>query len=281
MRPRVSLALPLALAATLASSGCASAPARTPGPPPPQGSVTIAAFERNLSPYGDWLFLAPYGRVWQPAGVTAEWRPYFHGEWIWTDEGWFWASDEPWGWATYHYGSWLLDGTFGWVWVPGEEWAPAWVAWRVADGHVGWAPLLPGGDVWWTDAYLADPAYWVFVPSARFVGARANAVAIPPPQVRPLLARARPAPPPGHGVAAAPPHGGPPRANVERDAGRPVPPARIVPVPTPGEARARPDRETVPAYRPAPPPAARPAPAPAPAPARGEVTKEGKQGGRD
>jgi hypothetical protein len=54
-----------------------------------------------------------------------------------------WVSDEPWGWATYHYGRWAnVDGT-GWVWVPGYQWAPAWVSWRYGGGYAGWAPLPP------------------------------------------------------------------------------------------------------------------------------------------
>lgn len=255
------LLAPLA-ALALGASACASAPVRTPGPPPPQGPVTIAVFERHLGPYGEWMFVAPHGRVWRPAGLAPGWRPYLYGEWIWTDEGWFWQSDEPWGWATYHYGRWYLDATFGWVWVPGVEWAPAWVAWRVADGYVGWAPLLPGADVWWTDAFVVDVVYWVFVPSVSFVGVHVNTVALPPAQVHPLLPRARPAPPPGHGTSPAPPRGGPPPAAVERDVGRAVKPARVVPVPTPDEARARPEPASVPTYRPAPAPASRPAPPP-------------------
>ncbi len=252
-RPAIALALSAALAA------CATAPVPTPGPLPPQAPVTIAVFEHDLAPYGEWVQVPAYGRVWRPGGVGAGWRPYFYGEWIWTDEGWFWESDEPWGWATYHYGRWALDPTFGWVWIPGLDWATAWVAWRVADGYVGWAPLFPGDDLWWTDAYVFDAAYWVFVPSVRFVGTRANVVAIPPAQVPRVVPHTRPAPPPGHGVSAAPPRGGPPRAAVERDASRRVPSARIVPVPTSGEARARRDPDTVRAYRPAPPPP-RPAP---------------------
>ncbi len=30
-----------------------------------------------------------------------------------------------------------------WIWVPGYEWAPAWVSWRSSDDYVGWAPLPP------------------------------------------------------------------------------------------------------------------------------------------
>ncbi len=33
---------------------------------------------------------------------------------------------------------------YGWVWVPGNVWAPAWVSWRTANSYVGWAPLPPG-----------------------------------------------------------------------------------------------------------------------------------------
>src|SRR5512133_1624549 len=271
--PRRRLVLTVAL--SLAVAGCA-APARVPGPPPPQGSVTLEVFDRSLAPYGQWVFLPAYGRVWHPGGIGTGWRPYFYGEWIWTDEGWFWDSDEPWGWATYHYGRWALDPTFGWVWVPRLDWAPAWVAWRVADGYVGWAPLVPGADPWWTEGYAVQPTFWVFVPSPRFVGTRVNVVAVPPAQVPRILPRARPAPPaparPAPAPAARPappPRGGPARPDIEREIGRPVRPARIVPVPTPGDARARREPDTVRTYRPAP-TAARPAPGPHEEKRRGE-----------
>src|SRR5262249_17951723 len=51
--------------------------------------------------------------------------------------------DEPWGWATYHYGRWVFDPALGWVWIPGYDWAPAWVTWRFGGGDVGWAPPPP------------------------------------------------------------------------------------------------------------------------------------------
>ena len=59
--------------------------------------------------------------------MPAGWRPYYYGRWEWTTEGWLWVSDEPFGWATYHYGRWSFDGGLGWFWVPGYQWAPAWV----------------------------------------------------------------------------------------------------------------------------------------------------------
>ncbi len=100
-------------------------------------------FEDDLHPYGDWVVTADFGRCWRPHGVAVGWRPYSVGHWVYTDEGWLWASDEPYGWATYHYGRWYEDGRYGWVWVPGRTWAPAWVAWRHGGGCAGWAPLPP------------------------------------------------------------------------------------------------------------------------------------------
>jgi hypothetical protein len=90
---------------------------------------------------------------------------------VWTDRGWYWNSNEKFGWATYHYGRWVnLDGT-GWCWVPGNQWAPAWVSWRESDEQVGWAPLPPEADVsarqsisTWSDSYYGiGPAAYAFI----------------------------------------------------------------------------------------------------------------------
>jgi hypothetical protein len=61
----------------------------------------------------------------------------------------------------------------GWAWVPGFEYAPAWVSWRVP--HVGlsylaWAPLPPRQ--FWQAGALVDIGYdrynpWLFCPSAH------------------------------------------------------------------------------------------------------------------
>lgn len=127
------------------------------------GSVRINAaadFHAPLTPYGTWIEIGTYGRCWRPARVAVGWQPYCYGSWVWTDCGWYWASDEPWGWACYHYGTWAFDSTYGWVWVPGIEWAPAWVYWRFGGGYCGWAPRAPHGMV-------ATRAY-VFVEATRF-----------------------------------------------------------------------------------------------------------------
>ena len=102
-----------------------------------------ADFHVPLEPHGVWIEVGSHGRCWRPAGIAVGWRPYCYGRWVWTDCGWYWESSEPWAWACYHYGYWVHDSHHGWLWIPGVEWAPAWVSWRVGGGYVGWAPLAP------------------------------------------------------------------------------------------------------------------------------------------
>jgi hypothetical protein len=111
---------------------------------PGAGQVVVAdvtVFYEPLSPYGRWFNHARYGYCWIPNGVVAGWRPYTHGYWDYTDDGWVWVSDDAWGWGPYHYGRWEFDPGYGWVWIPGTIWAPAWVVWRRGPGFIGWAPL--------------------------------------------------------------------------------------------------------------------------------------------
>lgn len=117
----------------------------SPGPPPGAygGGFDVSLFYYELAPYGEWVVREPYGWVWIPYDVTPSWRPYSHGHWVWTECGWTWVSYEPFGWATYHYGRWYYDPWYGWAWIPGTEWSPAWVAWRAGRGWIGWAPLPP------------------------------------------------------------------------------------------------------------------------------------------
>lgn len=101
-------------------------------------------FYDALDPEGDWIEVERFGYCWQPnAARRGDWRPYVDGHWAYTNYGWTWVSEEPFGWATYHYGRWIRLRRQGWVWVPGSEWAPAWVSWRRSDRHIGWAPLPP------------------------------------------------------------------------------------------------------------------------------------------
>ena len=138
----------------------------TPSAPPAAAVVptvppvpTLGYFQEQLTPYGSWLDVPGYGTCWEPA-VWPGWRPYYDGgHWEYTDAGYFWQSDYPWGDITFHYGRWAYVNTVtgpNWVWVPGYDYAPAWVVWRHDDddGYVGWAPLPPGavfvnGDWFW------------------------------------------------------------------------------------------------------------------------------------
>src|SRR5262249_23935328 len=110
--------------------------------------------------------------------VDPFWRPYTVGRWAWSDYGWTWVSDEPFGWAAYHYGRWTRAPRYGWVWIPGDVWAPAWVAWRQGPGMVGWAPLPPsvhysasaGLDFGGVDIDVAIHSdWWCFVDEAHIV----------------------------------------------------------------------------------------------------------------
>jgi hypothetical protein len=135
-------------------------------------------FYEDLQPYGEWVYVEGPGWAWSPYNVAAGWRPYTMGHWALTDDGWTWASDEEFGWATYHYGRWQVDARYGWVWAPGTEWAPAWVAWHEGSGWVGWAPLPYqvswhagiGFDWGGVDVNVAlGPSSWCFVEARHMV----------------------------------------------------------------------------------------------------------------
>jgi hypothetical protein len=109
-------------------------------------------FYTYLEPYGRWAYVSRWGGyVWVPR-VAIGWRPYTCGRWIWTEYGWTWVAYEPWGWLPHHYGHWVYDVYYGWVWVPGTTWAPAWVVWHHAPGWAGWAPMPP----YWRRYYYWD-----------------------------------------------------------------------------------------------------------------------------
>ncbi|MFP3941756.1 MAG: DUF6600 domain-containing protein [Thermoanaerobaculia bacterium] len=92
----------------------------------------------SLERHGSWLRIE--GRyAWRPR-VGADWRPYWHGRWAFSPLGLTWVSNEPWGWVPYHYGSWDHLPGHGWVWFPGQRFAPAWVYWYWTDGYAGWVP---------------------------------------------------------------------------------------------------------------------------------------------
>jgi hypothetical protein len=124
-------------------------------------TVSYQSFYDNLSPYGQWVNDPQYGNVFVP-NEGGDFRPYgTSGHWVMTDYGNTWVSDDPWGWACYHYGRWTYNPYYGWVWIPGYEWAPAWVSWRYGGGNCGWAPLGPGVEL--GASYDCPDSWWIFV----------------------------------------------------------------------------------------------------------------------
>jgi hypothetical protein len=96
-----------------------------------------------LAGYGEWVWVDGLGQCWRPWVATA-WRPYTHGRWVWTCQGWTWVAYEPWGYFPHHYGHWALS-SYGWVWSPGYVYRPANVVWVGAGGYVGWYASPPPG----------------------------------------------------------------------------------------------------------------------------------------
>jgi hypothetical protein len=136
---------------------------------PPPDSEIQGNFDDALAPYGEWTDVDGT-RAWRPSAsvVGEDFQPYAtNGQWVSSDYGWYFQSDYPWGWAPFHYGRWALDANYGWIWIPGTVWAPAWVDWRIGGGYIGWAPLAPVG---WSVAVQTWRPYWVFVPAAHFAG---------------------------------------------------------------------------------------------------------------
>jgi hypothetical protein len=164
-------------------------------------SVSFQTFYDGLSPDGYWIeitkeeinedlkdgegqgfasdiILTDDGNlfIWRPGVNSADWNPYTNGKWIYTNQGWMWASNYSWGWAAYHYGRWFHSNKYGWVWMPGYVWAPAWVQWRISENHIGWCPLSPKGK-WKIDDGITNANYnynnksddWVFVDKSNFV----------------------------------------------------------------------------------------------------------------
>lgn len=91
--------------------------------------------------------------VWRPANELAkdmieesevkEYTPYANGQWVYTDQGWYFKANSPQEDLTTHYGRWTQDENLGWIWLPGKTYSPAWVDWRQNDEYVAWAPIPP------------------------------------------------------------------------------------------------------------------------------------------
>ncbi len=131
-------------------------------------------FYTSLSPYGTWIEIGFGTPVWRPTLMKRNWSPYHQGQWIYTNYGWYWDSYEPFGHVVYHYGRWYFDDYYGWIWIPDNEWAPAWVDWRYDDDYIGWAPLSPYAlfsiniGIHYTHDYYVPYNHWNYVQYNHF-----------------------------------------------------------------------------------------------------------------
>ena len=93
----------------------------------------LAYWGEDLDDHGRWVFVTGVGWSWRPY-VAVGWRPYYNGYWYNRSGCLTWVSYDPWGWGPYHYGRWAFDPGYGWVWVPGYGYSPAWVYWMYGSG---------------------------------------------------------------------------------------------------------------------------------------------------
>jgi len=120
------------------------------------GGAMSLDFQSALSPYGNWMNVGNYGQCWQPYNAGANFMPFTNdGYWEYTEYGPTWASDQPWGWAAYHYGHWVFDPQYGWLWIPGYTWEAAPVQWAYGPGYIGWSPFMGAG--------FTNVNFWVFL----------------------------------------------------------------------------------------------------------------------
>src|SRR5256885_11422604 len=103
----------LALLAAASLAGCVTEnvetqvvnPAPYVEPAYTEAGVSFDDFQRELEPYGRWMYHPRWGDVWRPERVGFGFRPYNNGYWTDTREyGWMWVSNDPWGDVTYRYG---------------------------------------------------------------------------------------------------------------------------------------------------------------------------------
>ncbi|MBN2245492.1 MAG: FecR domain-containing protein [Candidatus Aminicenantes bacterium] len=108
----------------------------------PEAVFYFAQKYANL--HGEWIYDRMYGYVWRPfyndSYPWGGWQPYYYGHWRRLDGELFWVPDEPWGWVPYHLGVWQWDKKHGWLWIPGDAFAPAWAVWDFYFGFYSWRP---------------------------------------------------------------------------------------------------------------------------------------------
>lgn len=143
----VSLSLGLTCLTSPAQADDFSGP--IPAPPSNNKPVPIEAFFDVLRDWGTFIDTDRYGVVFcpHPDLVGPDFQPYMRGHWVMSEYGWTFTSDLKISWVTDHYGRWVETGlsNCNWGWVPGGDWAPAWVDFRVGDKIVAWRPKAYDG----------------------------------------------------------------------------------------------------------------------------------------
>ena len=137
--------------------------------PPPPVVVKDLDFKEELRRHGEWIVVAPYGRVWHPntQQVGPNFVPYLTGGgWVHAADGWNFETSWKWGQFVFHYGRWFVADDLGWLWWPDQARGTAFVQWRGGDGYTGWAPLPPELKT----NRVAKPA-WAFT-KTRYLSAR-------------------------------------------------------------------------------------------------------------
>lgn len=155
-RPRSAAAAAVVVGATvlaaLGGTAAAESPPRGSGggfpalspPEPPSRPVPIEAFYEVLRDHGTFIDSDRYGVLFcpHPDEVGADFQPYLRGHWVMSEAGWTFTSDLKISWVTDHYGRWVEAGLHNcnWAWVPGGQWGPAWVDFRVGEKVIAWRP---------------------------------------------------------------------------------------------------------------------------------------------
>lgn len=112
--------------------------------PPQRKEVPLEAFYDVLRESGTFIETDRHGVAFCPLPdiVGPDFQPFRRGHWVMTEYGWTFTSDLKISWVTDHYGRWVETGltNCNWAWVPGGQWGPAWVDFRVGEKVVAWRP---------------------------------------------------------------------------------------------------------------------------------------------
>ncbi|NWG26834.1 MAG: hypothetical protein HXY30_20855 [Pseudorhodoplanes sp.] len=165
-----------ALIAALAMPLTALLPAAMPLAVTQAQAGLLQDHETTLAGYGSFYQHATYGKVWMPSAATVPqgWHPYPACNWVYTKYGWYFDDRTPWGAIVHHYGRWVHEANVGWMWVPGEDFSPGWVMWRIGEQWAGWAPMPPDQDMTAQKASAFDTdKHWTFIETAK-LGSRCS-----------------------------------------------------------------------------------------------------------